>query len=721
MNNPSPQQKQEAEQLYQKGLQLKKSKDYTSAASYFEKASSYGHFNALNQLALLYANGLGVAKDPQKAYSLFIKAANKGGVTAMKNVAICYLNGFGTRKDIDSAISWLETAVDYGKDALSCKKLAEIYGDLLNDSEEQINWYKKGAEYGNADSMLFLGEYYSLDGFFQDLELAEKYYKDALNAGSPEIKQQASQALDTIRPKKAPVSGGQTPAYPNVTSGDSNNLHSCGQEYYSTSISGLYPTEIAEFEGRIYYAKEEYLCSSDVRGQDIKIIAKLDKDCPTQDIHVNITGIYFFESDEYPNTNLRVQHLDFNGNVVGTFREIHKGGADAGHGLNNLFFYDNLMYLVYKHDLGRKTVSQIKCAYIDEGRVEVIYEKASSIERLLATEDKLIFYAKYENKVHNEDWRGWMILDLVFGDVECLSNPYCSAENVVDNPKVYDSESPQYNSLCRYEREIKAFDLSRNIFWTERTAHEGSGWTRYWEPHDLWGDRDALSDKMPTWKIPNEFSMASYYWWFDGVRLYFSTHYATFYSSDQFGNVYTWHDGGHGACDQFIVSGEHLYVNLDAEGVKQYRLSVDISAPTMDVEKWQHTPLSQDVIDTFKDSKRKSTVRKTQAAASNGAASENPNMAVGERSSNDLFTEKTIGETDIKYNICTFGSKFHIGFGVPITIRINNRTYPARTHTSAKGRVDGMKKIYAENDIRLGDKLSAYYTASSGIVDLRKI
>ena len=85
----------------------------------------------------------------------------------------------------------------------------------------------------------------------------------------------------------------------------------------------------------------------------------------------------------------------------------------------------------------------------------------------------------------------------------------------------------------------------------------------------------------------------------------------------------------------------------------------------------------------------------------------------GEASGQDLCVVKTIGDTDVKYNICTFGAKFHIGFGVPVTIRINDYVYSFNMHKTAKGRIDGMKKLYAENGIVLGTVLKATYNAKN--------
>lgn len=42
-------------------------------------------------------------------------------------------------------------------------------------------------------------------------------------------------------------------------------------------------------------------------------------------------------------------------------------------------------------------------------------------------------------------------------------------------------------------------------------------------------------------------------------------------------------------------------------------------------------------------------------------------------------------------------------------------------HKTAKGRIDGMKKLYAENGIELGDKLCATFQAETKKILLEKI
>lgn len=87
----------------------------------------------------------------------------------------------------------------------------------------------------------------------------------------------------------------------------------------------------------------------------------------------------------------------------------------------------------------------------------------------------------------------------------------------------------------------------------------------------------------------------------------------------------------------------------------------------------------------------------------------------------DLETTKTLVNTDIKYNICTFGSKFHIGFGMPVTIIMSGKIYNAKTHNTSKGRVDGLKKLYEENRLSMGDSLKVNYVAADNTITIEKI
>ncbi len=87
----------------------------------------------------------------------------------------------------------------------------------------------------------------------------------------------------------------------------------------------------------------------------------------------------------------------------------------------------------------------------------------------------------------------------------------------------------------------------------------------------------------------------------------------------------------------------------------------------------------------------------------------------------ELHTRKTLGTTDIKYSICTFGAGFNIGVGVPVTLVIDGKRYERKMHNLAKGRVDSLKQLYTENGLKLGDVLDARYSPEEHTIYLTKV
>lgn len=507
-------------------------------------------------------------------------------------------------------------------------------------------------------------------------------------------------------------------------------VHSPDKELYTKDFD----TNVCEYDGRIYYLNDSYkrgvyLCSSDPSGADRKILLKVDRDY--NKLQVNVTGIYLYDLRDYD--RVRVRHLGFDGQLISECCEDYEGGYEAGHSLSNIYIYDNHVYYVHSLKSGDRVSCQIQCMDVDEGRVRVLYEKANEILRLFAVRDKLIFLACYENEeCERSQAEEWMLLDLIRGTTESLSNPYCNPENILDDPEIYDEESGRYQENCRYDRKIISFDLNRGIFWTEREELNGPDGahlarTIYWEPRFLWGDRDLVCPDLPIWKMPAHWGGYAY---FDGTCYYYAQSYNQFKSRDRFGNLYDWDtsNGGHGCCENFRVMGDCLYLDVDAYGEKQYSCTIAPSEPMR--ESWFQEELPQEMIERFQNGEYRTAIgrqKRSDVQAPDGSdntvfsspgrqtpASEDTGKGA------DLYIEKTIGKTDVDYNICTFGAKFHIGFGVPVTIEIGGRSYSCRTHKSVKGRIDGMKKLYAEHGIGLGDVLRASYTAADQTIRIER-
>lgn len=553
-------------------------------------------------------------------------------------------------------------------------------------------------------------------------------------------------------------------------------VHSQYKEYYSEDVNAT----LCEYDEKIYrlvpswsdFSFHYWVCSSDVNGEEIKILAEL-RESPTfmrvPYVHVNVTGIYIYNMRP---TGLQIQHLDFDGRLIS---EIDDGKEYTA---TNIYIYDNRVYFVYTPMSDSEKVCQIRCMYVDEKRIEILYEKAASIKRLFAAENKLVFLAKYENREHDCEKQGWMILDLIENSVECLSNPYCSLENVIDNPEIYDPKSLKYDKRTEHNRSIKFFDLKRSIFWEEHGV--------YWKAHRLWEDRDDLIENIPAWYMENQMVQREY---FDGTHHYFTSDSSELYASNQIGKIYDWSidkygDAIYGDFKDFQISGNHLYAEM-----KQYPLVFEASKPIIEFEYL----INRDLVEAFEKSKSQSEPKLEPESERNAMdafdaflkqaiekeqkqtepepkpdivsdwdpfndldsdrdlfddssfdenlfddsifdgspfgediksappAKAKKTVPTGERADHDMSVEKIIGSTDIKYNICTFGAKFHIGFGVPVTIRINGNEYKAKMHNKTKGRVDGIKKLYKENGIEQGDRLKAFYLSAEQAIELEKI
>lgn len=77
--------------------------DFGLALRCFEVAAESGLWNALNNLGVMYRDGLGVKKDAQKAFEYFRRAAEHMEPVPIRHLAKCYREGFGCPVDIEMA------------------------------------------------------------------------------------------------------------------------------------------------------------------------------------------------------------------------------------------------------------------------------------------------------------------------------------------------------------------------------------------------------------------------------------------------------------------------------------------------------------------------------------------------------------------------------------------------------------------------------------------
>lgn len=260
--------------------------------------------------------------------------------------------------------------------------------------------------------------------------------------------------------------------------------------------------------------------------------------------------------------------------------------------VSNIAIYGNCAYFSHSKKIGKRNVQLVRMC-VDSGKADVIYEHegVTSIEDVKAMKDKVIFYAYYVDG-YNCGASGTMILDLVQNKLECLSNP-CFFNYLEGGgfPSFGSWDRQRYEEFHKYDRDIFKIDLGMEIFWMESMG--------YWEPHELFGDRDAVIDYMPIWKKSRNWNGCNHY--FDGIYCYDAPYDVVFNAYDRFGEEYCWGNGRRGDCKSFKVLGQYVYLDDDCyvpcKWQYQYRLSHSKSERLR--ESWFKEELPKDVINAF--------------------------------------------------------------------------------------------------------------------------
>ncbi len=96
------------------------------AAKEFRAAAEKGDASCQYNLALMYEQGMGVAKDEKEAVVWYRKSADLGNANAQFNLGVLYENGRGTEVDFAQANQWYRKAALQG-DPLAIGNLGMLY------------------------------------------------------------------------------------------------------------------------------------------------------------------------------------------------------------------------------------------------------------------------------------------------------------------------------------------------------------------------------------------------------------------------------------------------------------------------------------------------------------------------------------------------------------------------------------------------------------------
>jgi TPR repeat protein len=162
------------------------SKDFALSESWYQRASFHSHPGATYSLATMLINGVGTEPNLQKGLTLLNKAASLGETRAQSVLGEKLLTGNGIEKDTPHALKYLKMAFDKG-DPQAAWSLGQYYFDAAigkGISQKCLRYLTVAHNAGNAEATCAIGSFYFLNHKVEkDIDLAEKYFKTALNMG----------------------------------------------------------------------------------------------------------------------------------------------------------------------------------------------------------------------------------------------------------------------------------------------------------------------------------------------------------------------------------------------------------------------------------------------------------------------------------------------------------------------------------------------------------
>ena len=163
----------------------------SDALNWYTKAAQQGSPDAATNIALMYANGKGVARDSTQAVSWFRRAAVGGDASAQYNLALMYERGEGVPLDYKEALHWLSLAANQNL-VPAILDLAEISlqpptPTMAADVAKAVQYYEKAADLGSAIAQATLGTIFTegLPGKV-DYGQAVNWYRKAADQGEPD-------------------------------------------------------------------------------------------------------------------------------------------------------------------------------------------------------------------------------------------------------------------------------------------------------------------------------------------------------------------------------------------------------------------------------------------------------------------------------------------------------------------------------------------------------
>ena len=145
--------------------------DYKEALDLYVRALKEGCVESAYNAANIFEYGRGCNVNNELAFNLYLHAAQNEVMMAQHNVGAYYYNAKYVEKDIQKAFEWYLKAANQGS-AMSQYNIGMMYynGDLTQDLEVALAWFKKSFESGYLNSERFINEI--------EIILSEDYIKN---------------------------------------------------------------------------------------------------------------------------------------------------------------------------------------------------------------------------------------------------------------------------------------------------------------------------------------------------------------------------------------------------------------------------------------------------------------------------------------------------------------------------------------------------------------
>lgn len=183
--------------------------DPGKAVFWYGKAAEQGVAAAQNNLALMYAEGRGVAQDKTQAAALWETAARGGHPQAQFNMGLLFYRGEGVERDAAAATAWFGRAAENGlaEAQFAVAEMHRLGLGVSQDNRKALGWYQMAAAQGHEAARLQADE---LRG--QGVEPAEMQGDpgaQAAEAAAPEqqesgVTQQTAEATPPPEPTPRP-------------------------------------------------------------------------------------------------------------------------------------------------------------------------------------------------------------------------------------------------------------------------------------------------------------------------------------------------------------------------------------------------------------------------------------------------------------------------------------------------------------------------------------